>query len=652
MALEQAARSFGYEAAYSADLADIAAPAVVLAALGQVDARALMRSLRARFGADAPVVLYGRVGSARPELADILELGADRFLQVPLVGAELEAALLELVGPPSRHRRVETTRAGGRGELLGPARAPRAEPEAIVDNGDELIALTEDLEVDALLPPKEPGEVTAGAASYEVVVEAGVAAEERSESAEEIVEEVFEEVAAVVLSGTTASAPAPDDDDDDDDAAGVDVTPRARQTMAYRTARRPEVTPTQRASARRSGARVIDDARGDALEDVDAEAGEDDAPPSAGSLAYMGAAELLVELADAGCTGRLDLELQDGAWRSFDWRGGALLRARSSEPADELLRALVDLGLLDEADVLVAARMIDAARPERSVDLLARLGMIKPRERARALEQHIVRCLAPALQWRAGRWTLTPGEFQARDDAGLRVRPMAVLRDALARGLSSDQLLERIRDGRVGPLRPALVRDASEPAPALAGAYGLEGSARAWLSWFDGASTLDELEQRDDADELARHQLRALVVALALAGRLELQPERTESWSELAGQEPRDASAIDRARVEARLRLVQTADYFTVLGVPRDASRLEVLLAHAELSAMFSDERLEPETVARYLDVSANSGRESDLHALRAGLDEARDVLLSDTMRAVYRAHLPEADPLPGGEDE
>ena len=142
-----------------------------------------------------------------------------------------------------------------------------------------------------------------------------------------------------------------------------------------------------------------------------------------------------------------------------------------------------------------------------------------------------------------------------------------------------------------------------------------------------------------------------MVVALSLAGQLEL---RSESRVELAARELRDASAIDRARIEARLRLVQTADFFTVLGIPRDASRLEVLLAHAELSAMFSDERLEPETVAHYLDRAreAEAGSESDLHTLRAGLDEARDVLLSDTMRAVYRAHLPEADPLTGGDDE
>ncbi len=656
-ALEQATRSFGYEAAYSADFVDVAAPAVVLAALGQVDARALMRSLRARFGAELPVVLYGRVGSARPELADILELGADRFLQVPLVGAELESALLELVGPPPREQHVTLTQqfdsspaqdeqVRARGDASDRVELDGLEVD---DDGDELLALalTEGLEVDALLP-EESGETGAGAAAFEVDAEPRAASDE--ESAEEIVEEVFEEVAAVVLrepfaEKTAAFASTPLREPRAHEAALVDAAPHARRTMAYRTGGRPEVTPTKRASARRPGSRETLVQAADPEDHARAGASEQ---PTRGSLAYMGAAELLVELAEAGCTGQLELALESGAWRILDWRGGALLRARSSEADDELLRVLVSAGLLDEADVLVAARMIDDARPERSVELLARLGMIKSSERARALELHVVRCLAPALQWRAGRWTLTPSG-PARDDVGLRARPMVVLRDALARGLDSDALLERIRDGRLGPLRPALASGASELE--LAEAFGLEGGSRAWLSRFDGASTLDELERRDDADELSRHHLRALVVALSLAGQLEL---RSESRVELAARELRDASAIDRARIEARLRLVQTADFFTVLGIPRDASRLEVLLAHAELSAMFSDERLEPETVAHYLDRAreAEAGSESDLHALRAGLDEARDVLLSDTMRAVYRAHLPEADPLTGGDDE
>lgn len=71
-------------------------PAAVIVCLGDADATGLVRSLRqSPEGATVPVLLYGRL---QGDLADVLELGADRFLEAPVSDAELSAALNELAG--------------------------------------------------------------------------------------------------------------------------------------------------------------------------------------------------------------------------------------------------------------------------------------------------------------------------------------------------------------------------------------------------------------------------------------------------------------------------------------------------------------------------------------------------------------------------
>ncbi|MCA9716711.1 MAG: response regulator transcription factor [Myxococcales bacterium] len=613
--LERRARSLGYDVSRDdpgesgASRAVAHAPAVILAALGAGDARALMIALRERYGADVPVVLYGRIGSARPELADILELGADRFLHVPLEPAELESALLELVGPAGR------ARGGG---------APARQLDGV---DDEL------LDLEGVREPTRP--------IRDALVEADVADEIAAAVMEDVAEVLGEAAPDVVMTARLADERVDevelpealdglDELDELDELVAREPTP-IQSFVSLGGPARADFVPTQRADA---GRRV------DAAE-LDARALEADAR-SSGSLELLSAAELLVELGEERFTGRLELVLTPDRWRTLWWRDGAVTRARSSDPHDGLLDTLARAGLLGAADVLVGARLIDDARPELGVELLAQASLLKRSERGRALELHAIRCLAPTLSWGddGGRWTLVPEALGKRGDVGLRARPDVVLLGALQTSWPTEQLRERVGDGAQ---RPAL----REPVALeeLRARFGLSAGERAWLERLDGLTTLDELVERVTRREHEEHRLLALVYALTLAGHLELRGDAREPAA-------RGGVAIDRARVEERLRLLQTEDYFTALGLERGASRLEVLLAHAELLETFSDERLEPETVARY----AARGDASELLALRAALDTARDVLLDDVMRAVYRAHLPpspdEAARAREGEDE
>jgi hypothetical protein len=83
-----------------------------------------------------------------------------------------------------------------------------------------------------------------------------------------------------------------------------------------------------------------------------------------------------------------------------------------------------------------------------------------------------------------------------------------------------------------------------------------------------------------------------------------------------------------RARVRARLELVEEADYFALLGVSRDATGYEVRRAFLELRRAFEPSRILTPEVA---DLSG------DVRKIAAVLDEAYEILRDNARRERYR---------------
>jgi DnaJ-class molecular chaperone len=84
------------------------------------------------------------------------------------------------------------------------------------------------------------------------------------------------------------------------------------------------------------------------------------------------------------------------------------------------------------------------------------------------------------------------------------------------------------------------------------------------------------------------------------------------------------------ARVETRRALVEDGDYFSILGVPRSATRYEIDRARDKLLQEYSDERLNARTIHLA----------EDLVILRNSIDEAHMVLCDDLRRLRYRTAL------------
>ncbi len=101
-----------------------------------------------------------------------------------------------------------------------------------------------------------------------------------------------------------------------------------------------------------------------------------------------------------------------------------------------------------------------------------------------------------------------------------------------------------------------------------------------------------------------------------------------------AHADPIDAQAL-RAQVATRLQLVQEADYFTLLGVPRTATSYEVHRAYVDLRKAFSPHRTLTAATADLAD---------ELHLILEVLDEAHEVLRDTARRDRYRRAI-EGDP-------
>ncbi len=164
------------------------------------------------------------------------------------------------------------------------------------------------------------------------------------------------------------------------------------------------------------------------------------------------------------------------------------------------------------------------------------------------------------------------------------------------------RLLRRVDPQALGPRRPR-----------PAGARGI-----------DGERTVQQLLSRDGRPPATAGR-KAVAVAVALG------------WLELRAPSQEDAQAetveVAAARLEARWAQVEDADYFTVLGLPRNAGPDEVARAFARLSAEYDPLRWSGHPDPR---VQARAER------MQALLSEAARALSDDGLRSAYARSLGE----------
>ncbi len=642
-------------------------PRVIIVCLDDVDPPAFMATLRrAHRGAAIPVTLCGRLVDSGFDLADVLDLGADHFLEEPVVDESLATALEALAGPP-----LPPPGAVPPPPVLVP---PFAALEALADFelDDDAVSgtwptQTEVIEERGTRVVAREGPAQTGAMTGQMQRAFGIL-DARRRSPEELDAAIGESADDLDLAqlglddvpggemgrGESASSGAyPGLEGVLDPGESHDRLEVAELRVLGPVLGIANASPHRASLGHRETTVLLEDSsplaprghpgrRGGTGELGTAEFVEGSVPvmvvtaelperprrrvplplEHSGDLAAVEVPRLLSRLHRAAYTGKLTL-ISGRVEKSVWWDGGAIVFARSSAGHDRLLDGLLRCGMLTRSQYEEGRRLTEADG-RRAGQVLVEAGFLKQAEMLGALEQHLARIVDSTLPWRDGTWVLEP-DIVCDEPIQLTMPTAVLLVEGIRQRIEPSRLLglvggpgthPRLRDGAAE--RTAAVHDVA------AGLQLLPGE-EAWLTRFDGRASLGELLALSGADEA---ELLNVVYALHVLELLEL-PGEPLPLPRVAD----DPGAIDTARVLARLVLAREADYFALLGLPRDATRADVRVASADLDRTFGDGRLEPAT---RIELAA------ELAELRAALAEAKDVLSDDTLRNAYLAQLEE----------
>jgi hypothetical protein len=237
-------------------------------------------------------------------------------------------------------------------------------------------------------------------------------------------------------------------------------------------------------------------------------------------------------------------------------------------------------------------------------------------------------------------WLLTRSIGVARGHVSFELEPPARLRGE-----------PPVFGGTPGPaLVVEIVRRAVQPGDALSRLGGLDVR----LARGDRRGLVDECGLEEDDEQLVRRAEGATVRELVAARGEEVAPllhalvalgvlQKLSAVRNLAAPpsaaalEPelvdpvRDAELDDQAfreRIVARRALIDDADYFAILGVPRASTGYEIRRAYVELRRALDPSRVVRPSLADVVD---------DLQLVLAVVDEAYDVLKDATRRERYR---------------
>jgi len=368
----------------------------------------------------------------------------------------------------------------------------------------------------------------------------------------------------------------------------------------------------------------------------------DSAPPRASARASAGAAGSSA----GGDKPRLEAGVVLGPGDARRFFADAIARRASGALAfdgDGVVRRVV----IRDGDLVTAASSADseslvhflAARGELPRDEAPRLSAKVPphgRHAGAALVAHgwlrqdqlwvVLRAHAEWIATAVLRLTRGTAQIEADVPARLRGEPSVfgastgaeIFVELVRRAVAPDEALERLggEGSRIG----------DGPNLGLLAECNLPPQDLDLLSRTRGGAVADLLSRAPDPEIVA------VVHALALLGVVDIAPAPDFARRDAREESDREVAALDedaiRARVRARLELVEEGDYFAVLGITRDATGYEVRRAFVELRRAFEPSRI---LTPRLLDLA------DAVKKIVVVLEEAYEILRDPARRERYR---------------
>lgn len=315
------------------------------------------------------------------------------------------------------------------------------------------------------------------------------------------------------------------------------------------------------------------------------------------------------------------------AEKTVHFDGGRPVFATSNRPHDRMGDLLYREGKIT-AEQFTRSRELLVESGRRMGEILVEMGFLKRRELLPAVRRHIEDIIYGLFAMTEGQYAMEPGEHVPGERIRLSRHPAALILEGIRRKYSLEQLERRL--GAADAV--VAVRDSERLKPILSVA-DLSRSERNAIAALDGDHTLEEVARAGAVSLLEAYQLAFGLVALDAAeilrrgedAELDLDPVRPPS---LVGETD---LAIDRQRVLAKYALVSESDYFTLLGVRRNASGFEIKRAYEAARRDYAEESF-PAEVRDELDDEI-----CDINDL---LEEAYRVLRDERLRTSYLANL------------
>jgi hypothetical protein len=347
-------------------------------------------------------------------------------------------------------------------------------------------------------------------------------------------------------------------------------------------------------------------------------------PPARGDLADIDVASLMGRLLQNRFTGRLQLR-RGPAEKAIQFEDGRPVFALSNLPHDRMGDLLYREGKITR-EQQQRARDLVVESGRRMGEILVEFGFLKPRELLPAVRHHIEDIVYSVFAWDSGEFAVAAGE-STTERIRLTRHPAAIVLEGVRRKYGPDQL-----EARLGSAGAVVSVRSQRQIGAIAAVADLSASERAVIQKLDGERTIQQVAEAAQVDHLAVLQLAFGLVALGAAEVVDHGPSGAERAPVRARSLVGETDiAIDRQRVLAKHGLVHEADYFTLLGVRRDATSFEIRRAYEAARRDYAP-AIFPTELQREL-----AGELGEINRL---IDEAYQVLRDEQVRRSYQANL------------
>ena len=316
-------------------------------------------------------------------------------------------------------------------------------------------------------------------------------------------------------------------------------------------------------------------------------------------------------------SGRVDFHHQD-IHKVVYFERGSPVETFSNQRFDKIEDFLYREGKITRAQYQ-SLRLRNIQGSRRIGALLVAEGQLKPEELFESVRGHIKEVCASVFEWQQATYQFREEEIDEDQKVRLRDDP----RSLIIEGIRRKYLLPRLMTV-VGP--PSTLLKPLADGQLDAELLGLEARERQAVRMLDGTRNIEEIVFSTGLGPLAIYQVMAGLLTLDL---VQVLVRGNEGYN-LDGSS--SADLLDRRRLEDKVEQTRGQDYFTILGVSRQATPYEITQAHKK--------QIQEYAPTNFSDAVCNQYKR-ELIEIERVLDDAYDVLQDDSLRLAYARNLP-----------